>query len=204
MMTIALMFIKSLFSKAIALIQWAIENWKITLPIIAAIAVILFYKHHINVVKERDQARSDYAVHLEQDNRDREIRRKANQAKEEKFSGEVTKLKNNHAAIILHLKGSYNETIKHKDAAIADAVTLRDSLRRKLEESNAGARLPEGANRPIRLTEIWQDSNTAGSGQADADYINTLEYACAITTADYNTLYDRCEAVNRVFGDQQP
>lgn len=201
MMTIALMFIKSLFSKAIALIQWAIENWKITLPIIAAIAVILFYKHHLNVVNERDQARSDYAAHLEQDNRDREIRKKANQEKEEKLAKELIATKNNHAAIILQLKGSYNEKLKHKDAAIANANTMRDILRRKLEEANAAARLSEGADRPVRLAEIRKDSNTAGAGQTDTDYINTLEYACALTTADYNTLYDRCEAVNRIFAN---
>ena len=201
MMTIALMFIKSLFSKAIALIQWALENWKITLGIAAILAIGVFGIKYRTISNERDYAIAKLESYVETARIAQEARQKENQVKESRLIKEINNAKAEHAAIILQLKGSYNEKLKHKDAAIANANTMRDSLRRKLEEANAAARLSEGTDRPIRLAEIRQDSNAAGTGQTDADYINTLEYACALTTADYNTLYDRCEAVNRIFAN---
>lgn len=201
MMTAFFLLIKSLLGRVVSIIQWAIENWKITLPIIAVILLIFAYKHHVTVVEERDFAVTTLDKYVEEKRKAMEKRQEENSKKEKQYEAELTETKLAHAAIILQLKENYNATIKHKDTVIASANAMRDSLRRKLEEYNAAARLSEGANRSVRLAEIGKDGNAAGSGQADADYINTLEYACALTTADYNTLYDRCEAVNRIFSN---
>lgn len=205
MLTALGLILRLVAHKFVVGIAFALKHWRVTLPIVLCVLVALAVKHHFTVVKERDQAVAAYATHIDNDDRDRAIRRKENQLKEEAYAQETEKRKSEHAATILKLKEFYNASLKNKDAAIADANSMRDSLRRKLEAANAAAtRLPEGTNRPIRLTGVRQDCDAAGSGQADAEYINTLEYACAITTADYNTLYDRCKAVNKIFGVQQP
>ena len=204
MLTALGLLLRLALHKLAAGIAFALKHWRITLPVVLIAVLAFAVKHHFAVVKERDQAVADYAAHLENDERDRALRRKENQLKEEAYAQETEKRKSDHAATILKLKEFYNASLKNKDAAIADAVTLRDSLRRKLNEAYSSARLSEGTDRPLGLTEIRKDCDAAGSGQADSDYINTLEYACAITTADYNTLHDRCEVINKIFGAAQP
>lgn len=203
MLTALGLLLRLALHKLAAGIALAIKHWQFTLGVLAILAVGFAGFKYRAVSNERDFAVATLERYVDQARKDQEARQRENKIREELFAREQEETKAEHTATIEKLKESYNALLKNKDATIADAAALRDSLRRKLNEAYASARLPEGTDRPIRLAEIGQNCNTAGSGQTDADYINALEYACAITTADYNTLYDRCEAVNKIFGVPQ-
>jgi len=72
-------------------------------------------------------------------------------------------------------------------------------LRNEVEAITA-VRLSGGFNRPIGPAESGGNCDATDSGYGLEAYTSTIELACAKTTIDYNTLYQRCAAVNRIFG----
>lgn len=197
------LIMRFLFDKAVSAIAWAVENWRISLPVIGILLCVLAFNHYSNVVDERDylaKMLDDYVTNAKEAG---EKRKKENAEKERLHQEETEKSKSVHQEHINKIARAYYETIKQKDADISNGNALRASLRAKLEAFTA-TRLPESASGFVRITGVREDGNAANSEQTDAEYIHTLEYACAITTADYNTLYDRCKAVNTIYGAAQP
>ncbi len=176
-----------LLGKFKSLSQLLITHWRIVLVVL----MLLVIWHYKSAYENEKQDFAEYIGLVKEESR---LRAELNKQKEDSYAKQTIILKNQHASIIEHLKGQYNATLKNKDAAISNSNALRDSLRRKL--ANAAERLPEHSGGSIRLAEIGADSNTADTGQAE--YIHELEYACAMTTAEYNTLYDRCDAANKL------
>ena len=109
-------------------------------------------------------------------------------------------IKKQYASELELLRSSYNAKLKDHGHAVLSAIAMRDKLRQELEAYTAAARLSDNSGGLIRLAEIGADGNTVNTRQADTEYIFRLEHACAITTADYNSLYDRCAALNDVYG----
>lgn len=192
--------LKLLFGKALAFIKFAIENWRITLPILGVVCVLLFYYHYLNVKADRDAIAYSYKVHLAQDKEAAEVRKAENARKEQAYQSQVSGIKKRHASELELLRSSYNAKLKDQTHAVRSAHAMRDRLRQELETYTAAARLSGDSSGLIRFTEIRPDGNSTDFGQADTEYIFRLEHACAITTADYNSLYDRCAALNDVYG----
>lgn len=200
MMTVLGLIFKSVLGKFVDGIKWAVENWKITLPIAGVVCLMLFYNHYLNVKADRDAIAYSYKVHLAQDKEAAEARKAENARKEQAYQSQVSVIKKRHAGELELLRSSYNAKLKDQTHAVRSAHAMRDKLRQELEAYTAAARLSGDSGGLVRLAEIGPDGNTVNSGQTDTEYIFRLEHACAITTADYNTLYDRCAAVNLIYG----
>lgn len=200
MMTVLGLIFKSVLGKFVAGIKWAVENWKITLPIAGVVCLVLFYNHYLNVKADRDAIAYSYKVHLAQDKEAAEARKAENARKEQAYQSQVSGIKKQYASELELLRSSYNAKLKDHGHAVLSAIAMRDKLRQELEAYTAAARLSESSGGLIRLAEIGADGNTVNTRQTDTEYIFRLEHACAITTADYNSLYDRCAAVNDVYG----
>lgn len=191
------LILKAFFSGVLRVIEFAITHWRIVLPAIL-IAVLLW--HYFGIRTERDNAISalaEYKAEVLEAKRQRTI---DNMAIEQATALIMEQEKAKHAVQIEKLRRSYNALKTDKTAADITANTLRVELRRELEKANAAFGLSGGEGRSIGLAKIGGDSNAAYPGHDVERYIDTLEHACAVTTSDYNTLYDRCEAVNRIYG----
>lgn len=199
MMTVFGLIFKSLLGKFIAGIRWAIENWRITLPIAGVVCLVLFYNHYLNVKADRDAIAYSYKVHLAQDKELEELRKIENELKDAEYKNKESGIKRQSAKKLELLRSSYNAKLKDYGQAVLSANAMRDKLRQELEAYTAAARLPKDSGGLIRLAQIGADGNPIDTGQTDAEYIFRLEHACAITTADYNSLYDRCAAINDVY-----
>ena len=191
------LILKAFFSGVLRVIEFAITHWRIVLPAIL-IAVLLW--HYFGIRTERDKAISalaEYKAEVLEAMRQRTIE---NMVIEQATALIMEQEKAKHAVQIEKLRRSYNALNTDKTAADITANTLRVELRRELEKANAAFGLSGGEGRSIGLAKIGGDSNAAYPGYDVERYIGTLEHACAVTTSDYNTLYDRCEAVNRIYG----
>jgi len=176
-------------------VEFLIKNWRVVLPVVIVGLVVWTILHYKNAYEAEKKAFGNYITEVKAEKEKRTIE---NKVKEEFHAKQTLILKNQHASIIEHLKGQYNATLKNKDTAITNSNAMRDSLRRKLADATKG--LPEHSGGSIRLAEVGADSNATNTGQNE--YIQELEYACAMTTAEYNTLYDRCDAANKVKVDK--
>lgn len=196
--------LKLVFGKALVFIKFAIENWRITLPILGVVCMVLFYNHYLNVKADRDAIAYSYKVHLAQDKEAAEARKAENARKEQAYQSQVSGIKKQHSGELELLRSSYNAKFKDQTHAVRSAHAMRDKLRQELEAYTAAARLSKDSGGLIRLAQIGADGNPIDTGQTDAEYIFRLEHACAITTADYNSLYDRCAAINDVYAVRSP
>lgn len=167
------------------------EHWRVVLPLVLVALIVLTILHYKNAYEQEKKDFSDYIALVKEESR---LRDELNKRVGIEHAKQTLILKNQHASIIEYLRGQYNASLKNKDSTINSGNAMRDSLRRQLADATKG--LPEHSGGSIRLAEVGADSNAADTGQAE--YTKTLEYACAITTADYNTLYDRCDSANKV------
>lgn len=190
------LFLGGLVSKALALFEFVIKHWKVFLPL----AIVLLGLWKINsLANERDAAINELAVYEDQVRKATDERELENTKKETEFQTIMRMEIDYHQAELNKLRGLFNAE-KTKSTALA---RTNDDLRNKLRneiEALAALRLSGGFNRPIGPTEGGGNSDTADSGYGLEAYTSTLELACATTTSDYNTLYQRCAAVNRIFG----
>jgi hypothetical protein len=179
------------------LVELAITHWRIVLPLLL---IALMAWHYVGIRKERDaavQALVEYKAEVLEAKRQRAIE---NMALEQATAIVMEQEKAKHAVQIEKLRRSYNAIRKDKTAADITAATLRSELRRELEKATAATGLSGHSGGLVRPAKIGGDSNTTNTGHDAERYIDTLEHACAITTSDYNTLYDRVETVNRIYG----
>lgn len=191
------LFLGGLVSKALALFEFVLKHWKVFLPL----AIVLLGLWKINsLANERDAARDELTAYEEQVRVATEERKLENAKKETEYKTVVQIERDKHQAELDKLRGLYN-AVKDKSTTLARTnVDLRNRLSRQLEEAITSNGLSGGFNRPFGLAESGGNSNTTGTGYGLEAYTNTLELACATTTSDYNTLYQRCAAVNKIFG----
>lgn len=190
------LFMGGLVSKAVALFEFVIKHWRVFLPL----AIVLLGLWKINsLANERDAARSELAAYEEQVRVATEQRKIDNAKKETEFQTIMRVEVDYHRAELDKLRGLYNAAKDKSTALTHTNADLRSQLRNEVE-ALAAIRLSGGFNRPFGFAEGGGDCNATDSGYGIEAYTNTLELACATTTSDYNTLYQRCAAVNRIFG----
>lgn len=191
---IGLLF-KLAVNKLAKALAFVLEHWKVFLPL----AVALFGLWKINsLTNERDAAIEEHLAYLSKVKEDRLLREKENIERENRMLVLMGAAKAEHAADLDELRRNYNALQKDKESAVADARSLRERLRQQLNEAANG--LPGSEDRLVRPPESGGDCDATDSGQSVERYLNNLEYAAAITTLDYNTLWTRCNAVNTEFG----
>lgn len=195
MITALGLLFKLAVNKLAKALAFMLEHWKIFLPL----AVVLFGLWKINsLTNERDAAIEKHRAYLTKVNEERLLREKENIERENRMLVLMEAAKAEHAAKLDELRRNYNALQKDKESAVADARSLRERLRQQLTEASNG--LPGSEYRLVRPAEGGGDCNATDSGQGVERYLNNLEYAAAITTLDYNTLWTRCNAVNTEFG----
>lgn len=197
MLTAAGIILKIVFSRIAQFAAFAIERWRVFLPL-AMVCLGLWYVHGLR--SERDAAVSELAEYRAEVLEAKRQRKIENMVLEAKMKIVMEIEQDKHAAETETIRRSYNALKIDKADAVATAADLRKRLRDTLETANAAAGMPGGIRGPFRLAESGRDCDAAGAGHGTEKYLNTLEHACAITTSDYNTLWTRCEAVNRIYG----
>ena len=199
MMTAAGIILKVIFSRLAQFAAFAIERWRVFLPLVM---VALALWHYMGLRGERDdavQALINYRAEVADAQRQRRVQ---NVAIEQQLQLVTQIEQQKHAAETETIRRSYNALKHDKADAVATAGDLRRRLRAILETTHAATGMPGGGRGPIRLTESGGNCDAAGAGHGPEKYLETLEHACAITTSDYNTLWTRCDAVNRIYGKQ--
>jgi hypothetical protein len=191
------LFLGGLLNKIMAAVGFCIEHWKIVVPV--AIAAFVLWQWY-SAEQDLQQVTHEYAEHLAADETASKVRDAENAAKDLRMKETVSELRIEHGKELTILEGNLNEaetSKRHADRAHAD---LRSRLREQLEAANAAPGLPGLPDRPDGTAGSGGDSNATDPGQATERYIDTLETACAVTTADYNSLYQRCETANKIYG----
>lgn len=190
------LFLGGLVSKAVALFEFVIKHWRVFLPL----AIVLLGLWKINsLANERDAARAELAVYEEQVRVATEQRKLENTKKETEFKTVVQIERDKHQAELDKLRGLYNAEKTKSSQLATTSADLNKRLRNEVK-ALAAIRLSGGFNRPVGPTEGGGNSDTADTGYGLEAYTDTIELAAAKTTSEYNTLYQRCAAVNRIFG----
>jgi hypothetical protein len=191
------LFLGGLMKKIMAAVGFCIEHWKIVVPV-AIVAVVLWQWY----AAERDlqKVAHEYAVHLAEDETASKVREAENAAKDLRMKETVSDLRTEHTRELTILERNLNEAQTGKRTADRTIADMRDRLRQQLETAGASPGLSGLRDRSLWATESGGDGDAADPGQAVAQYVDDLEVGCAITTADYNSLYKRCEAANKIYG----
>lgn len=174
-----------------------VDHWRVFLPV-AMVCLALWYVHSLR--SERDDALASLANYQAQVEDAQRQRRILNMVIEQRLALELAKVDAVYESQMNTLLENYNATLEDKAAAVATAADLRRQLRDTLQTATA-ARMSEDRARLVGPACGGRDSDTAGIGYDAGTYTESLEHACAVTTLDYNTLYDRCSAINRIYGD---
>lgn len=199
MLTAAGIILKLIFSRLARFADFVIEHWRVFLPV-AMVCLALWYVHGLR--SERDDALielADYQAQVEDAQRQRRI---LNMVIEHRLELELARVDVVHEAQMKTLMENYNATLKDKAAAVATAADLRRRLRDTIETATA-ARMSEDRSGSLRSAESGGDCHAADPGYDVAAYLDSLEYAAADTTLNYNTLWLRCDALNRAANGTQ-
>jgi hypothetical protein len=168
-------------------------NWRWLLPLIGAL-LLAWYINHLQA--QRDEARAELAS-LQQDIQDAHKARKAEIARKdvENTIAQGT-LKANHLAQLEQLRRHYDARTQNDQAAAGRTLDQwRERVRLELAARYAGG----GGEVPATacgIAESRQDGNAIATGS----YVDTLETACAITTSDYNALWESWDRACKVYG----
>lgn len=159
--------------------QFVAANWRWVLPLAAA---LLLWWYVIHLQGQRDdaiQALADYHAEVQAA---AEKRKAENAAKEEAVARHFNQVLGEHAAEIDRIRRNYDAKLgNEKSAHIADVDMWRNWLR------NAVADAADGLPALPGTTEGTAEGG--GDGHAAATRYDTLATACAVSTADYNALW---------------
>jgi hypothetical protein len=191
------LFLGGLWKKIMAAVGFCIEHWKIVVPM-AIVAVVLWQWY--SAEQDLQKVAHEYAQHLAADETASKVRDAENAAKDLRMKETVSDLRIEHGKQLTILERNINEAQTGKRTADRTIADLRGRLRDELETADISAGLSGLRDRSFWATESRGDGDTADPGQAIAEYVDNLEVGCAITTADYNSLYQRCETANRNYG----
>ena len=191
------LFIKTLIGGALKKISsglaWCIEHWKITLP--ALIVAVTIWQFH-RVITERDAAITELgnykaAVKTAQDQRKIE-----NQIKKNNAASQLLSINIHHQNEIEQIKRNSDEKLHLQDANHTDDIQRwRERLRIELAKDAANG-LPGIQQAAEGSAESGGNCDTAAFRKA----YDTLEIACAVTTSDYNSLYESWSKACEIYG----
>ncbi len=199
MLTAAGIIFKLIFSRLARFAAFVIEHWRVFLPV-AMVCLGLWYVNGLR--SERDDALTklaDYQAQVEDAQRQRRI---LNMVVEHRLELELAKVDAMHEAQMKTLMENYNAQLDDKSKRITDIADFNGRLREQLEAFTA-ARMSEDRSGSLRSAESGGDCHAADPGYDVAAYLDTLEYAAADTTLNYNTLWLRCDALNRAAASEQ-
>lgn len=199
--TLVKLFLGSMWKKVASGLAFMVEHWRVFLPVL----IVGLTLWHINsLTQQRDDARTEYANHLAEDAAAMVERAAENRAKDASMQYIIVQTGKVHDRQFDILKGQYDALDKQKRGADRTNADIRSQLRRELEKAANATRLSCLPGGSFKSPESWPNGDSADTRETltDADYIEKLELGCAITTADYNTLYERVEAANQIYGNK--
>jgi hypothetical protein len=190
------LFIRALLSRLLdgflKIAAFVFEHWRIFLPV----AIVALGLWRINALTmQRDDARQIHARHLQADQDAQEKRRVDNTIKYLKAEADQAKLMAEHQSTVATLRIQYETLQGHKAVADRSLGNFRERVRLDTERIAT-----------IGLSGILEAAggSAEGEGNCDAAAIgkayDTLEIACAMTTADYNALWQAWESACNVYG----
>ena len=168
-----------IFSRLGKMLAFAFEHWRVFLPM----AMVCL----------------DYQAQVEDAKRQRRI---LNMVIERRLELELARVDAVHEAQMTTLMENYNAQLDDKSKRITDIADFNGRLRQQLEAFTA-ARMSEDRSGSLRSAESGGDCHATDSGYDVAAYLDTLEYAAADTTLNYNTLWQRCDAAIRAANGTQ-
>lgn len=180
-------------------LAFVIEHWRVFLPA-AMVCLALWYVNGLR--SERDDALASLANYQAQVEDAQRQRRILNMVIEHRLALELAKVDAMHEAQRTTLMENYNAQLDDKSKRITDIADFNGRLRQQLEAFTA-ARMSEDRSGSLRSAESGGDCHAADSGYDVTAYLDTLEYAAADTTLNYNTLWLRCDALNRAANGTQ-
>lgn len=169
------------------------DNWRWLLPVIGGL-LLAWYIHHLQA--QRDDARAQLASLQHGIEAAHKARRADIERKDVENTISQGTLKANHLAELEHLR-RYYDARNQNDQAAADRTIdqWRERVRLELAARYAGG----GGEVPATACGI-AESREDGNAIATGSYVDTLETACAITTSDYNTLWESWDKACKVYG----
>lgn len=121
-----------------------------------------------------------------------------NQIADARLNKTITDIQKNHSAIIEGITNDYETKLNLKDRDIATVRNdVRNSLLRQIAVNSSAT--PKDTTNTKEPTEVGSNSNATVAQEV----YDNLEFACAITTADYNALYDYSEGVCNTYGCEE-
>lgn len=181
---------KLALNKLAKALTFAIEHWRIVLPVIV---IIVAAWHYLALRTERDSAIKELAEYVEQAKLQKAAREAENAEKARIHQNILESNRKSHAEQIAQLEASYHALKNTSSRTISD---LRNELRNTIE-AHAASRL-SGISETIGTPpESGRNGDAAITGQ---EYLEALEIGCAITTADYNALWNDWNDACRVYG----
>lgn len=200
MLTVIGAALKLVIGDLLSGVAYVIERWRVFLPV-AIVALTLWYIHTLR--SARDAALVEHAALLADIAEAQRGRQILNLVIEQRLALELAQASATHAQELDTLLEHYNAAQKDKTTAVATAADLRRQLRDTLQAATT-ARLPDDRAGSLRPPESRRECDSAGPGyDAAPGYLDDLEYACAVTTADYNSLWLRCDAAVRAANGTQ-
>lgn len=165
--------------------EFIAANWRWLLPLLAG---LFLWWYITSLQDQRDKAINELSNWKQAVKNAADARRAENRAKKTAADRADKQNTARHAAQIEILKG---QLLDEKNTHGRDVGNWRERLR--LDIANAANGLPGNQGAAQGFAEGGRDCHPATTGQA----LENLEIACAVTTADYNTLRqwadDTCE-----------
>ena len=185
--------LSNILQKILGVLTWCIEHWKIMLP--ALIVAVTIWQFH-RIINERDDIKQQYATHIKADKDAVDQRDKENKAKQAAADVAQVELKSKHDLEIQKLKGIDDAKYKDQQSRNNDTVAMwRDRLRIELAKQTT-----------FGLSDIYGTSEGSAESGGICDTTafrkayDTLEIACAVTTSDYNSLYESWSKACEIYG----
>lgn len=177
---------------ATGLLPFIQANWRVVLPVVM---VALAYWYMSSLQSQRDEALYALERYKLESSIAQQKRGVENAEKERLVTAALEKLRDRHADEINQIKEQYDAT-RNNDKATADRTIAQWRERVRLEVARYADGLPNDASPTEGTAGSGGDCNAAPIRQA----YETLEHACAITTADYNSLWRKWDTACQVYG----
>jgi hypothetical protein len=167
-------------------------NWRWLAPLLGVL-LLIWYINHLQA--QRDDAVAQLAG-LQQEIKDAAETRKAEiERKDLENTISQGTLKANHRAELETLRRYYDARNGNDKA---DAGRTIDQWRERVRLEVA--RYANGGSEVSTATAGSSESRGDGNANPTGKYVDTLETACAITTSDYNVLWESWDAACKVYG----
>lgn len=181
---------KLVIGKAIGMVKFAIEHWRIVLP---AIVIIVAAWHYLGLRAERDAAIKELNEYVTQATLEKAARQAEIAEKVRIHQNILESSRKSHAEQIAQLEAQYHALKNTSSRTIADLrAELRDTIK-----ATSSSRLSDISETIGTPPESGRNGDAAVTGQ---EYIEALEIGCAITTADYNALWNDWNEACQVYG----